>query len=1045
MIAPHARAAMVLCAALLATLLLTSSPAHAQGGDIVINEIVADNKSDVDDFGATPDWLELRNEGGSTINLAGWTLSDLDGNWVLPAVELAPGARVLIWASDRNLAGPPLHANFRLSSQGETVRIARPDGSLSDEITYPALGQDEAWGRDEQGGLGYLVAPTPATANTGLAPSVVTLETAPTVFTGSIDVTLSANLGGGQTIRYTTNGDAVSAASTAYAGPVTLTESTVLRAAVESGGVIGPERTGGYIAISANLADRSSDIPIVLVQSTGPVGNSDTDAIVSIIDRSADGRSYVLGDADYTGFAGLRIRGDSSSNFPKKQYKFELWDNPSGDSRDGTLLGLGTDDDWGLYAPGRFDRAMIQNPFIYELGHRIGVPAPDYQFVELWLEDEIGSAVGAGDYRGLYILRETIEIDDDRVDVTKHTPVSAGADGGYIIRQDRPDSCCVTIDNFSDVSGGVVAVNDPGANEITSAQTSYIDAWWDQMQAAAASENLSQIEQYIDVDAFIDYWLIVMISNDPDGWRLSSYFHKDAGGLLKGGPLWDYDRTMGSADSRNNDLAEATGWGTNNLLISFEFVDDLWQVPEIQARLRARWAELRQTEFSDAAITSITDTMRDEILESYPRELTVWNGNGYGPRQGNGIVGEVAYMRQWLGVRLDWMDDQLSSATAPTLTNPGTITIDENEAVDLQLQVSGGSAFDWSHTDLPAGLDLSESGRLTGSVAIGDAQTLAVTVTVTNQLGGQDTETFTIDVAPSFSGDAAIILNEYNAVLPGALLDLNGTDSTFGRLAGNGGDWFEVVVIEDHLDLRGWRFDLFTNDFGSVRQTASLRLGQDELLADLRAGTIITVAESVPEDLSYDPANDDWTINLQANTAQAGTLWENQTDFDTNNTKWRLVIRDAALQVRAPIAGETEPWDDANFGVSGNEVMHLAVDPTATPDLVVDYQDSVSSSFGAPNPTAGGLQDFDSLRPDVQPPGEVNCSGTLDIVDALLIAQFIVDNRTDVASCPLPNPATDINATSADFNGDGTVTVVDALIISQCDVGIDNFGLCPEN
>ena len=465
-----ARTALIACAALLATL-LPIDHAHAQGGDIVINEVVADNKSELDNFGATPDWIELRNEGAASVNLAGWTLSDTDGNWVLPSVNIAPGARLLIWASDRNLAGPPLHANFRLSSQGETVRIARPDGSLSDEITYPALAEDEAWGRDELGGLGYLISPTPAAANTGLAPSVVTLETAPTVFTGSIDVSLSANLAGGQTIRYTTNGDPVSPASAAYNGPIALTQSTVLRAAVESGGIVGPERTGGYIAISANLANRSSDIPIVLVQSTGAVGATDTDAIVSIINRSADGRSYVLGEADYTGFAGLRIRGDSSSNFPKKQYKFELWDNPGGDSRDGTLLGLGTDDDWGLYAPGRFDRAMIQNPFIYELGHRIDVPAPDYQFVELWLEDEVGSAVGEGDYRGLYILRETIEIDDDRVDVTKHTPVSAGDDGGYIIRQDRPDSCCVTIDTFSDISGGVVAVNDPGANEITAGQT----------------------------------------------------------------------------------------------------------------------------------------------------------------------------------------------------------------------------------------------------------------------------------------------------------------------------------------------------------------------------------------------------------------------------------------------------------------------------------------------------------------------------------------------------------------------------------------------
>lgn len=1038
--------ALSLAVVILGALLVIAHPAAgAQGGEIVINEVVADNTSLQDNFAATPDWIELRNQGGSTVDLGGWTLSDLGSNWVMPSVNLAPGARLQIWASDRNLAGPPLHASFRLSSQGETLRIARPDGSLSDEISYPTLAEDEAWGRDEAGGLGYLIAPTPGAENTGLAPSVVTLETTPAVFTGSLQVTLSASLTGGQAIRYTTNGDPVSSSSQAYGGPITLTQSTVLRAAVEGGGIVGPERTGGYIAISATLANRSSDIPIVLVQSTGTVGFSDTDAIVSVINRSGDGRAYVLGAADYTGFAGLRIRGDSSTAFPKKQYKFELWDDPGGESRDGTLLDLGTDDDWGLYAPGRFDRGMIQNPFIYELGHRIDVPAPDYQFVELWLEDEVGDAIGDVDYQGLYLLRETIEIDDDRVDITKHTPTSAGADGGYIVRQDRPDTCCVTIDDLNDVSGGVVAVNDPSANRITSGQTSYIDGWWDQMQAAAANRNLAQIQNYIDIDAFIDYWLIVMISGDPDGWRLSTYFNKDAGGLLKGGPLWDYDRTMGSADGRNDELSEAQGWGINNLLINFDFVTDLWAVPEIQARLRARWAELRQAEFSDAAITSITNGLRDEILETYPRELGVWNGTGYGPRQGNGIIGEVAYMREWLGVRLDWIDDQLLSNSSPNLTNPGTINTNENEPVNVQLQVSGGSAFAWSTTDLPAGLTLSGSGRLSGTVAIGDAQTIAVTVTVTNDVGGQDTATFTINVTPSFSGSGAVVLNEYNAVVPGALLDLNGSDSTFGRVAGNGGDWFEVVTIDDNLDLRGWRFDLYTNDLVGVRQTASLRLGQSDLLSDIRAGTIITVAESVPEDLSYDPANGDWAINLQANTAQAGALWANQTDFDTNNTKWRLVVRDSALAIRAPIAGETEPWDDANFGVSAEEVMLLAADPTSSPDLVSDYVDGANSSFGEPNPVdaAGTLQDFSSLRPTITLLGDVNCSDEVTVIDALIIAQFAVGLRTDSGGCPLGDPVTQLNTAAGDVNNNADTNYLDALLIAQCSVGLPNE-YCPD-
>src|SRR6185436_1076333 len=47
-----------------------------------------------------------------------------------------------------------------------------------------------------------------------------------------------------------------------------------------------------------------------------------------------------------------------------------------------------------------------------------------------------------------------------------------------------------------------------------------------------------------------------------------------------------------------------------------------------------------------------------------------------------------------------------------------------------------------------------------------------------------------------------ILVNEYNAVSPDKLL--SGTDTFWGHVLGNGGDWVELVTVEDHLDLRGW-------------------------------------------------------------------------------------------------------------------------------------------------------------------------------------------------------------------------------------------------
>lgn len=66
---------------------------------------------------------------------------------------------------------------------------------------------------------------------------------------------------------------------------------------------------------------------------------------------------------------------------------------------------------------------------------------------------------------------------------------------------------------------------------------------------------------------------------------------------------------------------------------------------------------------------------------------------------------------------------------------------------------------------------------------------------------------------PATAWPAALILNEYNAVRSDEFLnggtaeaDQDGgqaVDPAFApRAPGNGGDWFELVVVEDHLDLQ---------------------------------------------------------------------------------------------------------------------------------------------------------------------------------------------------------------------------------------------------
>lgn len=312
------------------------------------------------------------------------------------------------------------------------------------------------------------------------------------------------------------------------------------------------------------------------------------------------------------------------------------------------------------------------------------------------------------------------------------------------------------------------------------------------------------------------------------------------------------------------------------------------------------------------------------------------------------------------------------SGNLPVVTNPGNQTSTVPSSVSLTVVGSDadGDVLTWTATGLPPGLVIDPaSGEIFGSVF--NADIYAVTVTANDGLGGTASASFEWTVTDSTPVSGPLILNEYNAVASDQFLVAPCADTTFGQTIGNGGDWFELVVTQDNLDLRGYSVALYdVDDEGNIDLEDTFTFTNAALFGDLRAGTIITIAESVPDDVSYDPANGDWTINLQATSADEGAFItpDSQSNFDTNSTGWRVVILDPGGNVVSPIAGETEVWDIVNGGVGSQETFALAADPAPGVDPVGDYTDNCDSTFGAPNVVAGAVQDFSGLRPTVSGP-----------------------------------------------------------------------------
>jgi hypothetical protein len=145
----------------------------AYGQNIVINEFMSSNSSTMaDDDGDFEDWIEIYNPSTSNINLSGYGLSDDMANpfrWTFPAVTIAPGEYLLVWASgkDKRQPGEPLHTNFSISNDGEPLLLSRSDGMLINYIPPTGLVADVSYGRFPDGSPDwfYFQEATPGQSN----------------------------------------------------------------------------------------------------------------------------------------------------------------------------------------------------------------------------------------------------------------------------------------------------------------------------------------------------------------------------------------------------------------------------------------------------------------------------------------------------------------------------------------------------------------------------------------------------------------------------------------------------------------------------------------------------------------------------------------------------------------------------------------------------------------------------------------------------------------------------------------------------------------
>jgi len=400
---------------------------------------------------------------------------------------------------------------------------------------------------------------------------------------------------------------------------------------------------------------------------------------IEVIDN-VTGLNNVTDPATWTGFCGMEFRGNSTQSADKKNYSVETWTSAGADTSL-SLLGLPVEEDWVFHAS-HFDKTWARNIMFFDAWQRMGWYASKHRFFELIID---------GDYRGLYILMEKVKRDNDRVDIAKLDADDNAGDsltGGYMIRLDWPDEPANLFNsthNSMDGSPLILQYYYPKASNITTQQATYIQDYITSFEDALFDPSFTfggkRYSDLIDINSFVDLFIVNEISRSADGYKLSSFLYKDKdskGGLLKAGPIWDFDLSTYNADYCG--AFEANGWtynqtasGCDDLMLMPMWWDRFMSDTLFTNRLRCRYDQYRQSFFHTDSIHSLIDAIAVETTNSRDRDELRWNILGDNLfAQPTPIPStfseEYTLLKTFLTDRLNWLDANIPGNCANDVT-----------------------------------------------------------------------------------------------------------------------------------------------------------------------------------------------------------------------------------------------------------------------------------------------------------------------------------------------------------------------------------------
>lgn len=267
----------------------------------------------------------------------------------------------------------------------------------------------------------------------------------------------------------------------------------------------------------------------------------------------------------------IKGRGNASWEYPQKSFNIKFENKFD-------LFGMGEGKKYSLIST-YTDPTLVKNNLAFTLADNIGLNyVSDYQQVDLYINNN---------YLGNYLVSEGVRVGKNRINInnlddeneyanpgvkldeldiiTDAESITDHSNGtkrwvdiennpenithGYLLELEMGSRYIEESSGFVTENGQAVVVSSP--EYATEEEVSYISSFYQDFENALLSDDGynakgKHYSEYIDISSFAKMYLIQEFSSNRDANMTSTYMYLDDSGILRAGPVWDFDNAFGN-------------------------------------------------------------------------------------------------------------------------------------------------------------------------------------------------------------------------------------------------------------------------------------------------------------------------------------------------------------------------------------------------------------------------------------------------------------------------------------------------------------------